>query len=30
MIYNEAQKELAALKDRMAWDYETPPYDFIG
>lgn len=29
-IYDDAEKELEALRSRMAMDYELPPYDFIG
>ena len=29
-IYDDAEKELQALKQRMAAEYELPPYDFIG
>jgi hypothetical protein len=29
-IYDDAEKELADIKSRMAMDYELPPYDFIG
>jgi hypothetical protein len=29
-FYDDAQKELDDLKQRMASEYELPPYDFIG
>jgi hypothetical protein len=29
-IYEDAERELEALKERMSMDYELPPYDFIG
>jgi len=29
-IYEDAEKELNAIKERMSMDYELPPYDFIG
>ena len=29
-IYDDAEKELEALRSRMSMDYELPPYDFIG
>ena len=29
-IYDDAEKELTALQQRMASEYELPPYDFIG
>ena len=29
-LYDDAEKELTALKQRMAAEYELPPYDFIG
>ena len=29
-IYEDAEKELAEIRDRMTTDYELPPYDFIG
>ena len=29
-IYDDGEKELQALRDRMAMDYEMPPLDFIG
>jgi hypothetical protein len=29
-IYDDAEKEIQAILDRMAMDYELPPYDFIG
>jgi hypothetical protein len=29
-LYEDAEKELADLKQRMSLDYELPPYDFIG
>ena len=29
-IYDEGVRELQALRDRMAIDYEMPPLDFIG
>tara|TARA_B100000927_G_scaffold257613_1_gene225629 strand:- start:156 stop:836 length:681 start_codon:yes stop_codon:yes gene_type:complete len=29
-IYDEGVRELQALRDRMAMDYELPPLDFIG
>ena len=29
-IYEDAERELADIKQRMAMDYELPPYDFIG
>lgn len=29
-IYDDAEKELQDIKQRMALEYELPPYDFIG
>jgi hypothetical protein len=29
-LYEDAERELADIKQRMALDYELPPYDFIG
>jgi len=29
-IYSEGQREIDAIKQRMANEYELPPYDFIG
>lgn len=29
-IYEDAERELEALKQRMSMEYELPPYDFIG
>jgi hypothetical protein len=29
-IYEDAERELESLKERMAMEYELPPYDFIG
>jgi len=29
-LYEDAERELSEIKDRMAMDYELPPYDFIG
>jgi hypothetical protein len=29
-IYDDAQRELEELQQRMALEYELPPYDFIG
>ena len=29
-LYDDAEKELEALRQRMATEYELPPYDFIG
>ena len=29
-IYEDAVRELDALKQRMASEHELPPYDFIG
>ena len=29
-IYEDAEKELAEIRERMTSDYELPPYDFIG
>jgi hypothetical protein len=29
-IYDDAEKELEAIRQRMSMDYELPPYDFIG
>lgn len=29
-MYDDAERELADLKQRMASEYELPPYDFIG
>jgi hypothetical protein len=29
-IYDDAEKEIEMIRDRMAMDYELPPYDFIG
>ena len=28
--YSDAENELAALQQKMASEYELPPYDFIG
>jgi hypothetical protein len=29
-LYDDAEKELSDIKQRMASEYELPPYDFIG
>ena len=29
-IYSEGQRELDGIRQRMANEYELPPYDFIG
>lgn len=29
-LYDDAEKELESIRQRMAMDYELPPYDFIG
>tara|TARA_R110000868_G_scaffold179617_1_gene419816 strand:- start:245 stop:1084 length:840 start_codon:yes stop_codon:yes gene_type:complete len=29
-LYDDAERELQSIKDRMSMDYELPPYDFIG
>ena len=29
-IYDDAEREISAITERMAMDYELPPYDFIG
>jgi hypothetical protein len=29
-LYEDAEKELESLRQRMATEYELPPYDFIG
>ena len=29
-IYEDAEKELEDIKQRMSMEYELPPYDFIG
>jgi hypothetical protein len=29
-IYDDAEREIEAIRNRMAMDYELPPYDFIG
>ena len=29
-LYEDAEKELESIKQRMTLDYELPPYDFIG
>ena len=29
-IYDDAEKEIEALRSRMSSEYELPPYDFIG
>lgn len=29
-LYEDAEKEIAEIKQRMSMDYELPPYDFIG
>ena len=29
-IYDDAEREIQTILDRMAMDYELPPYDFIG
>lgn len=29
-IYDDAEREISAITERMSMDYELPPYDFIG
>jgi len=29
-LYDDAEKELQEIRERMTMDYELPPYDFIG
>jgi hypothetical protein len=29
-IYEDGERELQQIKERMSMDYELPPYDFIG
>ena len=29
-IYEDAERELENIRQRMSLDYEMPPYDFIG
>jgi len=29
-LYDDAEKEIASILQRMSMDYELPPYDFIG
>ena len=29
-IYDDANRDLDTLKQRMSTEYETPPLDFIG
>jgi hypothetical protein len=29
-LYDDAEREIAAIQERMSMDYELPPYDFIG
>tara|TARA_B110000503_G_scaffold55153_1_gene88507 strand:+ start:251 stop:1093 length:843 start_codon:yes stop_codon:yes gene_type:complete len=29
-MYDDAERELQSIRDRMSMDYELPPYDFIG
>ena len=29
-IYEDGERELTDIKQRMSMDYELPPYDFIG
>ena len=29
-IYDDAERELEAIKQKMALEYELPPYDFVG
>lgn len=29
-LYDDAEKEIANIQERMSMDYELPPYDFIG
>ena len=29
-LYEDAEKELEDIRQRMSYDYELPPYDFIG
>lgn len=29
-LYDDAEREIEAIRERMAMDYELPPYDFIG
>ena len=29
-LYDDAEREIEAIRERMSMDYELPPYDFIG
>jgi hypothetical protein len=29
-LYEDAEREIEAIRQRMSMDYELPPYDFIG
>lgn len=29
-LYDDAERELSAIQERMSMDYELPPYDFVG
>jgi hypothetical protein len=29
-LYEDAEKELESIRQRMSMDYELPPYDFVG
>jgi hypothetical protein len=29
-IYDDAEREIESIRERMSMDYELPPYDFIG
>jgi hypothetical protein len=29
-LYEDAERELESIRQRMSMDYELPPYDFIG
>jgi hypothetical protein len=29
-LYDDAEKEIESIRERMSMDYELPPYDFIG
>jgi hypothetical protein len=29
-MYDDAEREIEAIRERMSMDYELPPYDFIG
>jgi hypothetical protein len=29
-LYDDAERDLSAIQERMSMDYELPPYDFVG